>query len=79
MIRLLLAKTCLCATLVCSGTTLIWQEAGAAGAQGSPAQSPRSQDAFDAKRLGAFVDSVMNAEMKHEGIPGASFVFVRHG
>ena len=79
MIRLLLAKACLCATLVCSGTTLLWQEAGAAGAQGSPARSPRRQDAFDANRLGSFVDSVMNAEMKREGIPGASFVFVRHG
>jgi CubicO group peptidase (beta-lactamase class C family) len=31
------------------------------------------------KRLAAFVDSVMNAEMKREGIPGAAFILVRHG
>jgi CubicO group peptidase (beta-lactamase class C family) len=78
MIRPILAKACLCALLVCLGTMLIRPASGAHAPKIS-AHTPRSRDTFDAKRFGAFVDSVMNAEMKREGIPGAAFVFVRHG
>jgi len=78
MIRPILAKTCLCALLVCLGSTLPRTALGADASDGS-AHAPRSGDPFNARRLGAFVDSLMNAEMKREGIPGAAFVFVRHG
>src|SRR5262245_5486433 len=75
MIRPIPVKACLSALLVC----LLTPPASGANVPKTPAHAPRGRDPFDAKRLGAFVDSVMNAEMKREGIPGAAFVFVRHG
>jgi len=78
MIRSIPAKGRLCVLLVCLGTILA-RPAHGADASDRPAHAPRIGDPFNAKRLGAFVDSVMSAEMKREGIPGAAFVFVRHG
>jgi len=78
MMRPILTKGCLCALLLCLGTMLP-RPAPGADASDRPAHAPRGADPFSAKRLGAFVDSVMSAEMKREGIPGAAFVFVRHG
>ncbi len=43
---------------------------------GAPGDAPGPRDP---KELGAFVDSLVKAEMAKEGIPGAAFVFVRDG
>jgi len=53
----------------------------AAGVNAASARRPQrtAPDPFEPHRLGAFVDSIVTREMKREGIPGAAFVFVRHG
>lgn len=76
MTRRIPANACLCALLVGLTVTLTRP---AAGADAPKASHALIQAPFDAKRLGAFVDSVMDAEMKREGIPGAAFIFVRRG
>jgi CubicO group peptidase (beta-lactamase class C family) len=52
---------------------LLLASSASASAQ-SVAPGPR-----DPIELGAFVDSLVKAEMAKEGIPGAAFVFVKHG
>ena len=76
MTRRIPGNACLCALLVGLSITLTRP---AAGADAPKASHARIQDPFDAKRLGAFVDSVIDAGMKREGIPGAAFIFVRRG
>lgn len=77
MIRSILTKGCLCTLLACLCSLPTPPASGAASYR--PPHTSRSGDPFSVTRLGAFVDSVMNAEMKRDGIPGAAFVFVRHG
>lgn len=78
MTRPILANAFLWALLVSLGTTLTRPALGADAPKVST-HTPHRRDPFDAKRLGVFVDSVIHAEMKREGIPGAAFIFVRRG
>lgn len=45
----------------------------------APARVRAGDGAADTAGLAAFVDSVIGAEMRSEGIPGAAFIFVRDG
>jgi CubicO group peptidase (beta-lactamase class C family) len=53
--------------------------ATAARPSASPARLLSDDGAVDPAGLAAFVDSVIGAEMRREGIPGAAFVFVQDG